>query len=292
MNSTTSTSTSAATSTPAKAGTTSAARVLRRSAAVLRRVGALGRMESTLLVRNKTALASAILAPPLMVLLFIPLVDPLADSEGIFAALVIAMMAAFGMLFIAYYNLTTTAVARREELMLKRLLTGELSVAEVLVGMAIPAAMIIGAQLVLVTVVVAFAFQLPAPTNPVLVVVAITGGCLAFSMFGYASSGLTKTVESAQLTTLPVIFVALLASGLAFPLEALPDVVQRIAEFTPLAPVVTLIELGITGRDSDGAAHTFAESFGAGLLPLAVLAAWCVCGVVATRRWMRWEPRR
>lgn len=292
MNSTTSTSTSAATSTPAKAGTTSAARVLRRSAAVLRRVGALGRMESTLLVRNKTALASAILAPPLMVLLFIPLVDPLADSEGIFAALVIAMMAAFGMLFIAYYNLTTTAVARREELMLKRLLTGELSVAEVLVGMAIPAAMIIGAQLVLVTVVVAFAFPLPAPTNPVLVVVAITGGCLAFSMFGYASSGLTKTVESAQLTTLPVIFVALLASGLAFPLEALPDVVQRIAEFTPLAPVVTLIELGITGRDSDGAAHTFAESLGAGLLPLAVLAAWCVSGVVATRRWMRWEPRR
>ncbi|MGC0274418.1 ABC transporter permease [Pseudactinotalea sp. Z1739] len=266
--------------------------LLGRGAATLRRVGALARMEATLLVRNTTALATAIAAPPLMVLLFIPMVDSLADNEGVFAALIIAMMATFGLLFIAYYNLTTTAVARREELTLKRLITGEISSAEVLAGMAVPAVLIVGAQLVLVTVVVAFVFEMPAPTNAVLVLVAIVGGLIAFSLFGYASSGLTKTVESAQLTTLPVIFGTLLASGLVFPLTALPDTVQRIAEFTPLAPVVTLIQLGLTGIGPDGQIHTFAESFGAGFLPMVVLVAWCVLGAQAIKKWMRWEPRQ
>ncbi|HLS14935.1 MAG TPA: ABC transporter permease [Beutenbergiaceae bacterium] len=258
----------------------------------LRRTLALGKLEAKLLGRNKTALFNAVGMAPVLVLILLPVVGSMNEGADLFGAQLLAMLACFGILFIAYYNLTTTAVARREELMLKRLTSGEVSHGEVLIGMATPSAIIVLAQLVLGTVAVGFAFELPALTNPVLVIVALAAGFAVFALLAYASSGLTKTVESAQLTTLPVIFVAMLASGVAFPLEVLPDGVQRVAELTPLAPVMTLLQLGLSGVDADGQVLTFAETFSAGLLPLVVLGLWCVIGALASRRWMRWEPRR
>lgn len=259
----------------------------------LRRVLALGRLETTLLGRNKTALFNAVAMAPVLVLILIPVVGgTLEDGAAFFGAQLIAMLVSFGILFIAYYNLTTTAVARREELMLKRLTSGEVSHTEVLLGMATPSVIIVLAQVVLGVLAVALAFELPSFTNPILVVFAIVLGFVAFASFAYASSGLTKTVESAQLTTLPVMFVAMLASGVVFPLQMLPELAQRIAELTPLAPVMTLLQLGLTGMTPDGEVLTFAQTFGEAFVPMLVLAVWCVLGGLATRRWMRWEPRR
>ena len=48
----------------------------------------------------------------------------------------------------------------------------------------------------------------------------------------------------------------------------------------------------LAGIDADGAAVTLAESFSAGLVPLAVLLAWVGIGLFAARRWMRWDTRR
>lgn len=260
--------------------------------AMLRRVWALGRMEARLLGRNKTALVNAVAAPPVLMLILLPLVGDGGAAGGALGAQVMTMITAFGLLLIAYYNLTTTAVARREELTLKRLTSGEVSHGEVLAGMATPAALIVGAQLVLATIVVVLAFEVPAPVNPALVLVALIGGFVIFALLGYASSGMTKTVESAQLTTLPVILVTMLASGLGFPLENLPEAAARVAGLTPLAPVVTLVQMGMTGIGPDGQMLDFAGTWGAALIPVMVLAGWCVLGVLATRRYMRWEPRR
>lgn len=259
----------------------------------LRRVLALGRLETTLLGRNKTALFNAVAMAPVLVLILIPVVGGTLDGgAAFFGAQLIAMLVSFGILFIAYYNLTTTAVARREELMLKRFTSGEVSRTEVLLGMGTPSVIIVLAQLVLGVIAVALAFELPAFTNPILVVCAIVLGFVAFALFAYASSGLTKTVESAQLTTLPVMFVAMLASGVVFPLEMLPELAQRIAELTPLAPVMTLLQLGLTGMNPNGEVFTFTETFAEAFMPMLVLAIWCVLGGLATQRWMRWEPRR
>lgn len=273
-------------------GTTQGTGRLARFMALARRVLALARMETTLLVRNKTALVNAVVAAPALVLILIPLVGDVGSAGGAFGAQVITMLAAFALLFIAYYNLTTTAVARREELTLKRLTSGEITHAEVLAGMATPAGVIIGVQLVLATVVVVLGFDVPFPVNPVLVLVALVSGFVAFALLGYASSGFTKTVESAQLTTLPVILVTMLASGIGIPLENLPDLAQRIAELTPLSPVVRLMEMGMTGVGPDGQVLDFAGTMSAALMPTLLLIGWCVLGVLATRRYMRWEPRR
>ena len=115
---------------------------------------------------------------------------------------------------------------------------------------------------------------------------------IASAQLAYASSGFTRSVESAQLTTMPVMLVAMGLSGLFFPLDILPPAAERIAGLTPLAPVVELLHLSVSGIDADGAAVTLAESFSAALSPLAVLVAWLVIGSVLTRRWMRWDSRR
>jgi ABC-2 type transport system permease protein len=60
----------------------------------------------------------------------------------------------------------------------------------------------------------------------------------------------------------------------------------------PLTPVVELLRLGLTGTTAGGQTVSPLASFGAGVLPLVVLAAWIAAGLLLTRRWFRWEPRR
>jgi len=158
--------------------------------------------------------------------------------------------------------------------------------------MAVPATAILLAQTVLTYVVLAVAFDPPALVNPLLAVVTILLAAGVFAMLAYASSGFTRSVESAQLTTMPVLFIAMGLSGLLFPLDVLPSTVANLAQLTPLAPVVELLRLAISGVAADGSVVTLAESFSQGLRPLAVLVAWSVVGVWAIRRWMRWDPRR
>ncbi|WP_154794858.1 ABC transporter permease [Occultella kanbiaonis] len=260
----------------------------------LARTRALTRMEVTLLGRNKTTLFNAIALAPLMVLLLMGVIGDRTDGAGagVFSGALLTTLVAFGLLFVAYYNLTTTAVARREELTLKRLTSGTSSRVEVLVAMSMPALIIVLAQAVLGLAAAAGVIEVPPLTNPILVVLALGLGFAMFAGLAYASSGLTKTVEAAQLTTLPVLMVTMLFSGLTLPLSLLPEPAQTLAELTPLFPVVTLLNLGLTGVTPDGGQVAFAGSFGQAVVPLIVLIAWTALGVLATRRWMRWEPRR
>ncbi|MGO1317651.1 MAG: ABC transporter permease [Cellulomonadaceae bacterium] len=262
--------------------------------ASLRRVAALGRTELTLLVRNRTALFNAIAIAPLMVLVLVGVIqDQLGDAgSGAVSGMILTALIGFGLMFIVYYNITATAVARREELTLKRLTTGEVTREQILVAMAVPAVTVVLAQLLAGYVVLAMAIGLPAMVNPVLVAAAVVLGVVVFVLLGYASSGVTRSVESAQITTIPVLGVAILFSGLTLPLSVLPDTLRTVAELTPLAPVVDLLRLGLTGLTAGNEAVTFASSFEHAAQPLVVLAAWVALGALATRRLMRWEPRR
>jgi ABC-2 type transport system permease protein len=56
--------------------------------------------------------------------------------------------------------------------------------------------------------------------------------------------------------------------------------------------VVDLLRLGLTGTTTQGASLDLAGSFGPAAAPLLVLAGWVAVGGWATRRFLRWEPRR
>lgn len=269
---------------------TSATSIATSTTSPLRRMAVLGETELRLLWRNKTALFTSVLLAPVMVL---ATAQVFVDLEGpAFSSALLVALTGFALLLGPYYNLTTTAVARREELMLKRLTSAESTRAEVLVGMALPSFLIAFVQAVLAAIAVSIALDAPAFTNPLLAVVAIVLGAAVLSLLAFASSGRTRSVESAQLTTMPILIGASLLSGLFFPLDALPEQVQRVAELSPLAPVVELLHLAVSGFGPDGAAVAFAETFPLAVGPLAVLLVWVGIGVLATRRWMGWDVRR
>ncbi|GAB2455506.1 ABC transporter permease [Xylanimonas ulmi] len=259
------------------------------------RVTSLARAELLLLLRNRTALFNALLLPVMTVVIFGSIAlanDPDAGARAALGARLLPMLLAYALMFVVYYNLTTTLVARREDLVLKRLLTGESSPGEVLAATAAPAVAIVLAQGALGAIAVVAMFGTPPLTNPLLALVALAGGMALFALLAAASAGLTKSVESAQLTTLPILVGALALSGTVAPLSASPEAMERIGRLTPLQPVFELMRLGVAGTGDDGAALTFAETFQAAGFPAAVLAVWLVAAAFAARRWMRWQPRR
>lgn len=256
-----------------------------------RRILALSRAEVRLLVRNKTALFT-VLAMPLLFVVLLFMTTAGAAEEGMELGSFIGItLVGFVLLFVVYYNLVTTLVARREELVLKRLRTGEATDPEILVGAAVPSLLIAGAQVLIVGVAATVLLGLGMPVNPILLIVGFLAGTIIFVLLAIASTAFTRTTEMAQLTTLPVVLVSMLMSGMTFPIDILPEMVGNLARVLPLTPVVQLTRLGIEGSTGTAAPVDFAGTFGEAAVPLIVLAVWLYVGVYATRRWFRWEPR-
>lgn len=165
-------------------------------------------------------------------------------------------------------------VTRRDELVLKRLRTGEVTDPELLTALALPS--IASAVLVsLAVVVVGMALGLPAPSNAPLYVVTVLAACGLFWAFALWTAAWTRTAEAAQMTSTPVMMLAIVGTMQ----RTLPDGVQRVVEYTPGAALDTLVQVSWFGLDGD---------LGRSLL---VLAGWVVAAVLLARRSMRWEPR-
>lgn len=124
--------------------------------------------------------------------------------------------------------------------------------------------------------------DLDAPAAPHLAVIGLLLGLVMCVALAALTASYSRTTESAQVTSLPLLFVSALGSGITVPLEVLPDGVATFCELLPLTPVITLVRGGWTG---DLSAY---EALGAVLTGLA----WTVLSVFAVRRWFRWEPRR
>ncbi|WP_409328438.1 ABC transporter permease [Trujillonella humicola] len=255
-----------------------------------RRVRVLAGAETRLLVRNRTALVNSVLLP----LLLVAAVPALGLGGDEVAAGPQLLVAAVGvtLVFLTYYNLVTTFVARREELVLQRMRTGELSEAEVLLGTAAPTLLVTLGQVALVTAGVAVIGEWAAPVDVVLPLVALVGGAALMVLLALASTAFTRSPESAQITTLPLVVATTALSGLLYPLSVLPGQLADVARLLPLTPVVELTTLGLTGRTADGDVVDLAGAWAAAPLPLAVLAAWLLAGAVVVPRVFRWAPRR
>ena len=152
----------------------------RRSA---HRIAALARAEGVLLRRNRIALLTALALPVAMVfaLKAAPAVVDAGGSRGVGATLLTGLTA-FALLLAVYYNLVAALVARREELVLKRLRTGETTDAEILAGTAAPAIAIAWAQIAMPTVAAVAVFSVAPPANAVLTLVALILGTAVFAL--------------------------------------------------------------------------------------------------------------
>ncbi|GAA3190535.1 ABC transporter permease [Streptomyces virens] len=248
------------------------------------RMTSLARAELTLLGRSKGTLFAA---------LFVPLVLPLsvrsaaeemdlAEAGLTPGTVVLPAAVGFSLLFAVYSALVGVFVVRREELVLKRLRTGELRDGEILGGSALPAALVGLAQCLLLAAGCTALLDLPAPSAPHLAVLGLLLGIAMCAALAAVTASFTRTGESAQVTPMPLMIVSMLGSGMFVPLELLPDRLASFCELLPLTPVVTLVRGGWTG---DMSAY---ETLGT----VATAVAWTLLAVFAVQRWFRWEPRR
>ena len=255
------------------------------------RFAALARAEGVLLRRNRIALLTAVALPAALVLWLKSSGLDAGGPRGT-AAMLVTWLAAFALLAAVYYNLVTALVARREGLVFKRLRSGEITDAEILAGTATPAVAIAWVQVAVAAVAAGAVSGMDLRANALLVPAAVLLGTAVFVLLAAVTTVVTRTVELAQVTTLPVLMLSLVFSGMLFPLATLTEPLRSVARALPLTPVVELMRLGLTGTAADGRHLGLAATFGAAVIPVLVLAAWTIAGAWAARRWFRWEPRR
>ncbi|GAA1500606.1 ABC transporter permease [Dactylosporangium maewongense] len=240
------------------------------------------RSELLLLARNRMAVFNSVLVP----VMIIGLLASGGDAGGDTA--VVTGMLGFVLVGVLYYTLVSTYVARREDLVLQRLRVGVLTDLEILAGTAGPAVAVALGQMALFVAVGATAFGLPAPVNAPVLLLGVLLGTVVFALLAAVSTTFTRTVELAQVTTLPVLLVCVAGAGFAIPLDALPGPVAEALRWLPLSPTLELVRLGWLGKPGAGVLGVL----GAAAAPAGLLAAWTVLGWVAVRRWFRWSPRR
>ncbi|MFJ3787799.1 ABC transporter permease [Kitasatospora sp. NPDC090091] len=276
------------------AATTAVPQGTGRPSTTVRRLLALGRAEAVLLLRNRTALFTALLLPVVLVFgLKNALNEQAKDNPGLDVdSLLVNGAVGMVLAFVVYYNLTAAYVARRGELVLKRLRTGEARDAEILAGTAVPS---VGLALLMCAViggVGASALDLTAPVNPLLLaagLVLVVGTLMALAAL---SSAFTRTVESAGITTMPVLLLTQFGSGLFIPLEVMPDRLADACRLLPTTPAFQLMRLGWFGTDGSAAATGFAGTWATAAPHLVTGTAWLALAVWGAVRYFRWEPRR
>lgn len=250
------------------------------------RLTALGRAELTLLSRNRNNLFIALLLPVLMIFLLRQSLSGLDDGKlpmGIGGATLVGGTGMVLML-VVYMSLVSTLVARRDELVLKRLRTGEARDTEILAGGALPATVIALVQCAVLTVAGPLALDTAAPDRPDLLILGVLGGIVLLAALAAVTTVITRSVESAGLTTLPFFLVSSVGSGLMLPAGSLPDPLAAVCSFLPLSGVMDLIRAGWLGVAEVGTK----DLLGAGITTVA----WIVLSVFAVQKWFRWEPRR
>lgn len=248
----------------------------------------LARWNAVLLSRNKLALVYGTVMP-LTSLLLLLTGDRGDESVGIAAAGGVLLVAG---LFPVYYNILSQFVSRRDELVLKRMRTGEVRDSELLVGIALPG-VACAAAVCAVAVPIAVALGQRVPVNAVLYGAGVLLAATMFAALAYWTAAWTRSAEAAQLTSMPVIVLAV-AGPVGIGLTGLSDVVREVISYTPGAAISELVRIGwfgFDGADATTSTLTFGGTWVPAMQPAAVLVAWTVIALHLAGRSMRWEPR-
>lgn len=276
-------------STPSAAPSNSAPSGGARNRGGASRLWGLARAELTLLLRNRMQLFTALLLPLAVPFLYLPLArrggTPEALASGLGTMFVVAL------LFVVYYNLLSSYVARRQDLVLKRLRTGEASDATVLIATAVPALLIAFVMIGVMGAIATPVLGLPLPANPAVLVIGLALGAAVMVPLALATANMTRTVEAAQVTALPAMAVLIVGAGAAIPLEMMPDWFARLVALVPSAPITAMTRLGWLGIDADGAALSTGEVWAQTAQQSGILLVWLVIGILFVRSYFRWEPR-
>jgi ABC-2 type transport system permease protein len=239
-----------------------------------RQLAALVRMELLALRRDRTATAVSVITP---LAIAIAMVSGYEGSAGIAR---MATVLALVVVIVVHHHVITVYASRRQELVLKRLRAGLPSDPVILIGAAAGTVAIFLVQAALIVAYGLVFLRLPAPQNPLFILLALVLAAAVMAAFSAALSAVTRSSEAAMLTSLPTVGLFLATPGVLVPLGDYPAGVEAVAKYLPLGPFTEVIRDAWTGGDLLDMVAS-----------LGVLGIWLVVAVLLGRAVFRWEPR-
>ena len=239
--------------------------------------------------RNTRARIFTLAVPVVLLLILVSLFrNGTVKAGGVtvkIAAYYVPHIAAMAIVGAGLINLLITVVAKRESGSLKRRRATPVPSWVLIAGDATTS--VVSSVLIVVVLVAigSLGFGLDVTGAAVgLAAVETVIGAAAFCCLAYALSGLVATAESAgpmaQLSTLPVYFI----SGIYIPDNVLPHWLLDIANVLPVRPLAVALQAAFVPATNGG------QRFAA--VPLLVLVAWGVVGLIVAVRTFSWVPRR
>lgn len=239
----------------------------------------LSHAEFVLLTRNVVQLFYAVVMPLMIPFLF----ANVTDSEGLdgLLASVITLSILFALLLVSYYNPLSALVNRREESTLQRLRAGELSDGLILLSVCMPG-LIIGVIIPAITLFLAMKIlNLPTPEHVWLIILATVLMLALLPLLAILTANFTRTAESAQMTSMPLITIMSVGSFAQMVPDSAPTVLRVIVQAIPSGPFSDLMTMGWFGGVETSTV----------LRATGIMLAWIiVCAGYAKLRF-RWAPR-
>ncbi|RKS06231.1 ABC-2 type transport system permease protein [Nocardiopsis sp. Huas11] len=273
-----------------------AAPTRRRAPGAVKQILRLTRTEFTLFVRYKTAWM--FLALPVF-FAFMAMQMPNDEVIAGFGAGDLATLSSIGSisLILGMGHASNVFTARRESLALKRFRVSGVS-QPVIFGGVIGVVTIF--SLVIAVLIGAFIAAMPdgsLPRDPLMLVLAVVLGGVAFSLMGLLVTPLARNAESAQLAVMVPMMILLFAGGGIIPLEILPENARQLFSLIPSVPPGELVQAAYTGYDVFGGTagaepKSYLGLWIAALPSIGLMLAWIAVLALAVRRFFRWDPRQ
>ncbi|WP_293819191.1 ABC transporter permease [uncultured Corynebacterium sp.] len=245
-------------------------------------------------LRNKTLLFMAVIFP--IGVAFLVQFMGRSDQGGsslIRTATSMEVFLLITLMFVQFYSVLSMASTRRDERVLKRLRTGEARDLEILTALATPGA-IMTVTLTLLMTAILIAYTGDVPRSGVLLFLIVIFGIAISTALALLTSAITANAEAAQMTSLPVMALAMLSQS---PLRsALPEQIQDPLSRTPFALIGDLTFIEWTGKpfgqNAGTSASGLASTIDQATHPLGLLLVWATVLAWGALRYMKWEINR
>ena len=233
------------------------------------------RLERKLFWRNPSAAFFNFVLPLLLLLLTGTVYAGTGADDQL--DVLIPGIAGMSVMATTFNSLTFNVPFLREQGILKRVRGTPIPAGSYLFGLLGSAVANAFVQVALVVVLGNLLYGVDWPREPLTLAAFTALGVACFAALGVAFAHLIPNVDSAPAYSNAVFLPVILISGVFYESDALPGVLQAIAEALPLKHVVDGLSAGIVGTEIDVA------------VAAGTVGAWTVAGAVIAVRFFRWE---
>jgi ABC-2 type transport system permease protein len=208
----------------------------------------------------------------------IPAFGQSSSSLGGYSAfdVYIPVLMCFSIAIIAFTYLPGPLVSYRELRILRRLSTTPVPAYWLLAAQIIVQTCLMAVTLVLLVTISIVFFGISAPKNPAALVLAVALCMAALFAIGLAIAAVARTSGAARGLMAVALYPMMFFSGLYYPVQLMPAVIQDISHYTPLGAAVQAIGYSWVGHFSPAQ-------------PLLVLVGYALVFGYLARRFFRWE---